>query len=160
MAMRRIVLATLMCGVAGMASAQLVNTNNNREIFNSGGTVPAAGITIYGNSTAAPVAIIFTKFAYTSTATVGNRVVSVVIKDAFNGVIMEVVPTSTQAASLTDTYFFAGGLANSVGAGTLNVPLPTYAIVPPGGALLVEDLAHIDVADTLTVATTWVQPPS
>lgn len=83
-----------------------------------------------------------------TTATVGNRQLSVVITDAADDVIARIDAGAVQAASLTRNYLFAVGVARELGfvnTAYLQVPLVPW-ILPAGYKIRVYDSTAVDAA--------------
>lgn len=96
----------------------------------------------------------------TSTATVGNRFVTVDYRDSSSTVVSRIVAGKEQAASLSRVYdFFPGApfLDDFYATTELLIPLP-QVLVPPGGSVRVYDSAAVDAAaDTLNFFLTAYQ---
>jgi len=93
--------------------------------------------------------------ALVSTATVGNRQITVVVKDADGNIIVDLVAGAVQAASLTRHYGFLQGIyrETSFVGSELQVPLPIDCYVVPGGSIRFYDSAAVDAAaDDMTVS--------
>jgi len=99
--------------------------------------------------------------AYTSSATVGNRIVDVEVKDASGVQVMDAHPGAVQAASLTYHYEYMQGIYRETSFiatggtgvnGTMQVPIPQDLILLPGYQLIIGDDQAIDATnDTAAV---------
>lgn len=90
-----------------------------------------------------------------TTATVGNRILTVEIQDESSNVVYKVVHAVTQAASLTYTYeYFAGAPREAaVVSNSLMVPIPERLRVLHGHSIRIYDSAAVDAAaDDMIVA--------
>ena len=90
-----------------------------------------------------------------STATVGNRQVTLEIQDDSSNVITKTTAGAVQAASGTVSYIFGQSLVRetSVVAGVLNCTISDDLILLPGWTLRVYDSAAIDAAaDDMTIS--------
>jgi hypothetical protein len=90
-----------------------------------------------------------------TTATAGNRQVTVEIQDADSNVLMHLVAGTVQAASLTRHYGYLQGIyrETSFVGDELQVPIPQDLYLAPGYTLRVYDSAAVDAAaDDMTVS--------
>ena len=83
-----------------------------------------------------------------STATVGNRLITLEVIDESSNVIISISAGTTQAASLTRKYGFLQGQYREVSFvnDELQVPLPMSLYIPAGYTLRVYDSAAVDAA--------------
>ena len=90
----------------------------------------------------------------TSTATVGNRQIILLVRDENDTLVADVHAGAVQAASNTYHYLFNQGTyrETSVVDGSLHVPIPTNFLLLPGWDVRVYDSAAVDAAaDDMTV---------
>ena len=90
-----------------------------------------------------------------TTATVGNRQVTLYIKDASGNILIDTTAGTVQAASLTRHYVFLQGIYRETAFvnSELQVPLPMDAYLGPGYTLQIKDEAAIAAAaDDMTVS--------
>jgi len=86
--------------------------------------------------------------AYTSSATVGNRIFTVQSEDE-DGTVTQFLPAGkVQAASVATSYCCLQGIFRETAFvnGSLQVPIPADFYLPPGHVLRVYDSAAIDAA--------------
>jgi hypothetical protein len=91
---------------------------------------------------------------YISTASVGNRVVTLILKNAAGTEVARWIAGGTQAASLTYYYNFTpcGALNTTVANLQFQIPIPWNMCIPNGYILQVIDTAAIAAAaDDMTV---------
>lgn len=90
-----------------------------------------------------------------STATVGNRIVTIEIDDEDSNPLIDLFAGAVQAASLTRHYGFIQGIYRETSFinGEIQVPLPKDCYLGPGYSLRVYDSAVVDAAaDDMTVS--------
>lgn len=90
-----------------------------------------------------------------TTATVGNRIITLSISDASGNLLIDLVAGAVQAASLTRDYGFLQGIFRETAFvnAELQVPLPIDCWLNPGWTIRVFDSAAVDVtADDMTVS--------
>lgn len=90
-----------------------------------------------------------------TTATVGNRQITVSVADDSGNVLVDLVAGSTQAASLTRHYGFLQGIYRETAftAAEIQVPLPIDCWLKPGWVIRFYDSQAVDAAaDDMTVA--------
>jgi hypothetical protein len=89
---------------------------------------------------------------YVASATVGNRRLSVQIKDAAGNIMLQVANALTlQAASTTWFYTLGPGMPAADLSAALGMALawPLRFVIQPGSSLQILDLANISTADTV-----------
>lgn len=93
---------------------------------------------------------------YTSTATVGNRQVNLVVKDDTGTLVASFHAGATQAASLARDYTWGQGTYRETSFidGSLCCPFPINTYLLPGWTLTVVDSAAVDAAADDFVANT------
>lgn len=99
--------------------------------------------------------LLFAHVKFTSTATVGNRLVICEIKDAGGNVITDIVAGAVQAASNTYHYNFAQGVyrETSFTNGEMHTPIPQNIFMLPGWTMTFDDQNAVDAAaDDMTVS--------
>ncbi|MDB4278431.1 hypothetical protein N9917_02375 [Deltaproteobacteria bacterium] len=86
--------------------------------------------------------------SFTSSATVGNRIITVREENAAGDVLQRLVSGKVQAASSTVSYCFLQGIfrETTVVNGSLQVPIPIDFYIPGGNVLRVLDSAAVDAA--------------
>jgi len=97
----------------------------------------------------------FAQVVLTTDATVGDRVVTLVISDSAGNTLATIIAGAVQAASATVTYTFWGGLIRetSVVNGELQSPIPADIYLQGGATLRFYDSAAIAAAaDDMTVS--------
>lgn len=129
--------------------------------------VNETGRLYYGNSTSSANAIqisvpkgkvwkiILLGATYTSSATVGNRLVTLSIYNKAGSVAYWQLKESTQAASVAETYNYCETL--SLGeqfAGQHTLPLPPSLVLDEEMFIKIWDTAAVDVADTMSMK--WI----
>ena len=111
-----------------------------------------------------PWQLLFAHVVLTSSAAVGNRLMSISLQDADSNVIMDIHAGSLQAASLAYHYELMQGVyresINTTAVptgidGTIQMPIAQDFIVQPGQTLIIEDARAIAAAaDDMTVSGT------
>lgn len=97
----------------------------------------------------------FAHVVYASTATVGNRIMTIEIDNERGNNLIDLVAGAAQAASTTVHYGFLQGIfrETSVVNGELQVPVPEDCYLGPGYTIRFYDSAAIDAAaDDMTVS--------
>ncbi len=100
-------------------------------------------------------AVLSLAFIWVASATVGSRLISVLIKDANNNIIWQSQVATALVASTTLNGFLGGAVPNTNSAGppiTYYAPLPFDLPIPPAAVIEVIDTASISVADTCSIA--------
>lgn len=97
-----------------------------------------------------------------TTATVGNRQLTMEILDASSNIILDLTAGAVQAASLTRHYGFIQGIYRETTfvADELQVPMPKDCYLGPGWTLRIYDETAVDAAaDDMTVAFAFERIP-
>ena len=98
--------------------------------------------------------LVFVHAEYTSSATVGNRSITLELLNAADTVIGDWHVTPTQAASLVRHYEFMQGTyreATFDAAGTVQTPFPIGLVVPIGYKIRIRDTNNISATDTMDI---------
>lgn len=90
---------------------------------------------------------------YTSTATVGNRLLKIYLRDTASTAVIDIHAGLLQAASLVVHYLCGQGVYRETTTtnGEVHMPIPQDLYVPPGYTVQVVDENDVDSADTLSV---------
>lgn len=107
-----------------------------------------------------PWQLLWAHVTMTTTATVGNRLISVIAKDADSNELLDLHAGSYQAASSVYHYEFLQGIfretVSSVAPagddGTIQVPLPIDFIIPAGYNISFADMNAIDTNDDMLIS--------
>lgn len=99
-------------------------------------------------------ALLSLAFVWVASATVGNRTISVLIKDGSGNVIWQTTLATTLVASTTLNGFLGQAVPISNNAGppiTFYAPIPMDLPIPPGATIEVIDTGSISVTDTCSI---------
>lgn len=99
-------------------------------------------------------ALLSLAFVWVASAAVGNRTISVVVKDGSGNVIWQTTPATALVASTTLNGFLGQAVPISNNAGppiTFYAPIPMDLPVPPGATIEVIDTAAVSLTDTCSI---------
>lgn len=106
---------------------------------------PAAGASyVYTNTTGAPQQVTSLNATFTASATVANRYINVIVKDAAGNMLWSANNTNAVVASGFIVYDgYIGATQQNSGAGDWIFPLPTTGgLIPAGGTLTIGGIAN------------------
>jgi len=96
-----------------------------------------------------PIAVRWLHVLYTSTATAGNRLLSMTIKDAAGNTMYSIRAGTTQAASLARHYVFQPGIYRETAFVNNEIQVAIApGILEAGWSLTIADENNVDAADT------------
>lgn len=103
--------------------------------------------------------ILYARGYYTSDATVGNRNVCFEILDNSNVAIWTGYPPSSQAASLSVSYYWSNGLGTSitVATGRTYLAAPGEIIIPENCSLKFSDISNISATDDIVLKVCYIE---
>jgi len=103
----------------------------------------------------------FVQAIVTTTATVGNRRMSLSVTNADGNLILAITASATQAASLVRTYTGLQGQfrETSFVNDELQQPIPDDFYITPGSTIRVYDLENIDATDTVVISGSYKRYP-
>jgi len=94
------------------------------------------------------------QFIWVASATVGNRTISVLVKDSANNPLWQTTPATALVAATTLNGYVGGAVPLSNNAGppiTFYSPIPFEFPIPPGVVVEVIDTAAISTGDTCAI---------
>ena len=95
------------------------------------------------------------QFQWVASATLGSRIISVLVKDSLNNVLWQTPPATALVPSTTLNGSVGGGVPSTNAAGppiTYTAPIPFDFPIPPGCTVEVIDTAAITITDTCSIS--------